>query len=71
MAHHEPPHLDLGCLQIQLFSFFGTLSINKCDTVLVFMFLRTKVRVFAISDIFTGTKASGFVLFFYYFFIKI
>ena len=27
-AHFEPPHLDLYCLQIQLFSFFGPISLN-------------------------------------------
>ena len=26
MAHHEPPHLNLHCLQVQLVSFFGTLT---------------------------------------------
>ena len=28
VAHYEPPHPDLHCFQIQLFSFFGALSIN-------------------------------------------
>ena len=27
-VHNEPPHLDLGCLQIQSFSFIGVLYVN-------------------------------------------
>ena len=29
VAHYEPPHPDLGCLQIQLFSCLVVKEINK------------------------------------------
>ena len=34
VAHNEPPNLDLGCLQIQLFSLFGAISVKPCTVKL-------------------------------------
>ena len=28
VAHYEPPYPDLYCLQVELFSFFGSLSVK-------------------------------------------
>ena len=33
MAHYEPPHLDLSCLQIKLDMFFGAVSITAYSTI--------------------------------------
>ena len=33
MAHYEPPHLDLRCLQIKLDMFFDAVSITAYSTI--------------------------------------
>ena len=32
VAHHEPPHLDLHCLQSPLVSFFCALNVKTCNS---------------------------------------
>ena len=47
-AHHELPHLNLHCLQIQLFSFLGTaLSESLFSALYATDLLRKLIFVFA------------------------
>ena len=49
-AHDEPPHLDLSCLQMYLFSSFEALSDNPLYTVIVQIFRGVlKFTIFVVS----------------------
>ena len=40
VAHYEPPLLDLHCLQIQLFSYFGTLRLKALEIHYELLFIQ-------------------------------
>ena len=43
MAHHEPPHQDLGCLQIQLFL---SVVLKELNSIYFKMDITTKVTLY-------------------------
>ena len=53
-AHHEPSHLDIHCLQIQLISLFGTVGV-KTALCMCYHLLYTNVQY---HDIIISAKNS-------------